>query len=352
MTVEHWVELGALLLAVWAAWKTVPSPPVLSWERLFKVTLAALIRGELEQAGADRPDWEAAVRGRVCFHPDAGPTPERLLGLGSLEELGGAMEPGPRALAERLAALPDPESRFKAMFADDRVLEEHLLIHPDDLGEAYDPARALGVGWDAVAAWDEGLQAALARRLADVELVQIGAALPMAEALPGARVASIGAEEALLAALEGRVKAAADRLVLLVGGEAVHPVLRALHASPGLRDHVLAVVSVGGAVGGDGDAGDEEGRSRDAWLAACFQHNQLDPELNHAIAYMSVVDVDPLAPLARSWAEQRFPVREAPATGRVAIEAVDLGVVPLRALEERVVARGLWVVLGSWVAGR
>ena len=59
MSAEIVVEVAAAGLAMWAAWLTIPRPPDLDWERLFKVALATVIRGDVEAAGADVDEWLA-----------------------------------------------------------------------------------------------------------------------------------------------------------------------------------------------------------------------------------------------------------------------------------------------------
>lgn len=346
MSLVSAVELLALGLAVWAALQSIPQPVSLDWERLFKVALSTVLRGEVEAAGGDRQAWEAAVRGRVLYHPAAGPRPEEKLVRPDPGALPVPPLPGERALTGALAALSDPEARFTRMYLADAVADEALFSHPAELGPAYDPALlAAGLDWDALAAGAEPARDALRRRLASVIWVDIGGGLARAAAAGlGARAAEVELpreDEAAAAALLALVPHPADRLVLVAAGEAAPGLLRALLAGPLLRDRLAAVVVVGGALGTD------ETR---AWLAENFQHDRLDPELNRTIPYAVLVEVDPDAPLARPWEHQRLPIPDPSPSGRQAIEVLELGPLALGSLPEAAVARALAVVLAFRLA--
>ena len=348
MTAEGIVGLAALGLAVWAAAKSLPRPTALDWERLFKVALSTAIRGELERAGGERGDWSSAVLGRVLYHP-AGRRPEALLAAPSPDDVAVPARPGERALAEALAKLPDPVSRFSAMYKDDPAVEAALLCHPDDLGPDYDPRGPLGPasGWDAVAAWGDEVQAAVARRLSAHVLLEVGGTGALAEAMgaavPALRAAHVpvpregeGSAEALAGALLGVALRPEERLLLVCSGEAALATVAALAGAPGARDRVRAVVSLGG---------DLQGGARAAWMAEHFTHDRKDLELNLAVPYLAVVATDPARPLARPWADQRFPDPPLPSHGRQSIDPIDLGPLVLADLDPAALARALWVVL-------
>lgn len=344
---EIWVELAALGVAVWAAAKSVPRPPARDWERLFKVALATVIRGEVEAAGGDVAAWRGRVVGRVLYHPGAGTRPElKLLDPASVKLPVPPLELE-RGLTEALAKLPDPAARFRRMYVDDPAVEAALLEHPEALGDAYDPGRGLGpkLDWDAVAAWTPPLQEALARRLEAVVLVDLGADLGgrLAAAVPGLRHATVSPDDTALAStLLAQAPAASDRLALLVRGPAVRPTLRALESSMVLRDRVVAVLAIGAPL--------QATEQDQAWMAEHFRHDRMDPELNHAVPYAAVLDVAPDGSDLSSWAGMRFPVPPEVKSGRHAIDAIDLGPLVLRELPPDAVARAIGVTLAFYLS--
>ncbi|RME20855.1 MAG: hypothetical protein D6798_19545 [Deltaproteobacteria bacterium] len=141
---------------------------------------------------------------------------------------------------------------------------------------------------------------------------------------------------ALITAVDAGLEADSDRVVFLGAGRAVQRVLAALADSPGLRDRTAAVVSSGGAIQVDGFR---------RWLDAHFNHDVMDTELRRSIPFISIIDVDPAAPLARSWQAQRFPIPPDIPQGRRPIEVIDLGPLHLAALSPVVLARGLVLFL-------
>lgn len=345
MSVDLAVELAAACLAGWAAWKTLPRAPALDLQRLFKVTLATVLRGEIEARDGDAEEWEAALAS-VPYHPAGREAEARLRDPRAAPVPVPALE-GERALLQHLEAEPDPPARFRRMYREEPAALDALMSDPAQLGPDYDPASRFGpeADWDAVAAWSAPLQAGLARRLGHVLLVDLDSELAgaLSEALPDGRLAALppGSPEALLSALDGLLTAPSDRLILATRGRHVPAVLRALHAGPGLRDRTLAVLSLGGALR---TAEDE------AWLAQHFTHEQMEPELQRTLVYASVIDVDPAQPLARSWAAQRFDEPPTPASGRRTIEAVDLGPLVLSDLPPAALARAVWVLAGTLAA--
>jgi hypothetical protein len=337
MSLVNWVELLAVVLAVIAAWLSVRPAPDLDWERLFKTALVTVIRGEVESVGGDAAAWWGRVRGIVPYQP-AAQRPDALLESPDTDEIPVPARDGERALATTMAALESPAERWAEMF-ESEVTRQELLLDPAMLGPAYDPSTVLApdLGWDAVAAWSVALQDALTRRLAEVVVL---AAAPWHERLvaaaPHVRVVPLpvdGADPAADAsAIAATLTANADRCFILTTAGVVQPVLRALHATPQLRDRVLGLLHLGGEL-------DRE------WLAAHFHHEQLDTELNRRTGYMSLIDVDPDEPLARSWADQRFPVPPVPRTGWTPIEAVDLGPLAIDRVEPELLTRALWVLI-------
>ncbi len=353
MSLDAAVELVALGLAAWAAWLSLPRPPEHDGERLFKVILATLIRGEVEAAGGDRDDWARRLA-PVPFHP-AWRRPERLILDPDPEAIPAPAREGERALVEALARLPDPAARWRHAVEAGR---EVLMDDPAFLG--LDPEAVLGPGadWDAVAARAGAVRAALARKLAHV--VFVGLDLPgreaMAEALdrpfpdlgelarfpaPDPAAPDPEAAVALAEALLAELPDPAARLAILAPGERAFSAVVALHAHDLLRDRTLALVSLGGPLRA-GPRGD--------WLAARFRHEELEPELMRTIAYLSAVAVDPGDPLAggpEAWEAQRFVEPPLPPTGRRAIEAVDLGPLALDSLDPGDIALALALLL-AW----
>ena len=343
MTPDLLVEIAAAGLASWAAWRTIPRPPRLDPERLFKVTLATVLRGEVEQEGGDLAAWEDRLRA-VPYHP-AGRDAERRLADPKASPVPVPALPGERALLDRLAAEPDATARWDRMYRADPAALDALMSDPAELGPDYDPVGRFGpeATWDAVATWAPAIRAGLARRLAHVAWVELGDGLGAAwsEALPALRHHPIPADAddgQVLAAIEAATPAPSDRLVLVSSGAGVMRLLRLLHGHPALRDRALVVLSLGGAVTSDRDDG--------AWISAHFTHEQMEPELQRAIVYGFVTRVDPAAPLAASWAAQRLHTPPTPASGRKTIDAVDLGPLDTAHLPPVALSRALLV----WVA--
>lgn len=356
MTVELWVEVAAVGLAIYATWLSLPRSPRLAWERLWKVGLSVITAGEVERAhgtadAAARKAWEERVVGVIPWHP-AGRDAERKLREPRLEEVIVPALDGERALVEDLAALPDATARFRRMYVDDPRALEELLGDPAVLGPDHDPAAVLGpdAGWDAVAAWSAPLQTVLLRRLGDLVVVCDGLPSPLVaalgQALPGLRLVELppaspdATDAAGVAGLFEQVESAlqhdADRVVLIAWGSAIQRVLLSLSEGAGLRDRTQAVVSLGGHI---------QVPAFQGWLDQHFTHDAFDTELRRSIPFISVVDVDPADPLARPWEAQRFPLPPPTPQGRAPIEPLDLGPLQLSAVAPSVLARGILLFL-------
>jgi len=342
MSLIVWVEIAAVLLAAWAVYRTLPRPPRLDWERLLKVSLSTVLRGALEAEDKDFEDWQAAVSDLVPYHP-AGRDPEAKLRQPDPAALPTPALDGERALVEALAALPDPPARWKRLYADPNQIELSLLIDPASLGDDYRAEAFFGadVSWEDVAAWSDAARAGLQRRLSHVIVAGGPLAVTLAEQAGLRSLATL--DEGALEA--GRAQAS-DRLVLVLEGDAVLPALQRLHDDAQLRDWVLAVIAVGGDIC--------ESEAAAAWVAAHFNHDELDTELNRSTPYAALPVVDPADLGAVDWSGQRWPVPPELPSGRAPIQAVDLGPVPPQWLgsdERRVqLSRALWVVIAGWLS--
>ncbi|MCB9685845.1 MAG: hypothetical protein H6735_12460 [Alphaproteobacteria bacterium] len=362
------------VLAVGIAWLQVPRAPALDGERWFKTMLCTLARGEVERAGGDADRFEAVVRAEVPYHP-AARLVERKISNPAASVPGVALE-GEQALVERLSAISDPQERLRFLFEEDPAAIGARTSDPFELGPAYDPALHLGepASWDTLAAWREGDDAfgVAVRRGVDARWVLLEGPPEHASGWLAAMAAVLGASATLIGwqpwgaePLAQRLRELAprpeDRLVLVAEGAAVPPLLTALVEHATLRDQVLAVLSVAGAIGGRADEpeGPLSTQAREDWMAANFDQAALDTEVVRLTPYLAVQRLAraawppglPGLPLQA----QRFPV---PGQGDAVvetIEAVDLG--PLWADAERAgpperVARALVAVVASWVTSR
>lgn len=331
------IAWAALAVALLAGWFAVPRPPKLEGERWFKAMLDERLRS-IGVAEGERRRW-------VPYHP-AGRLIERKLAHPGLAAIDGAPLEGEQALVQAWAALPTVAARHASWVTGG----DRTGLAPAALGPEHDPSRWLGPGhgWgrladgvgaaavveaaearqDARWVWvDGGGSPALAPRAARFATVVpwwwglqadgFGAALAAwGEALRGLRGAEVmwtsweavrqvaerlgeaqvalaadGVRRRLWAAVEGAP--ASRRLLVGADGVGTTLVLRALVADMDLRDRVVAVLSVGGWIGGlpdlPGPCG--EGRCKD-WLDAWFRHELLDTEVIRQIPYLSVQWLD------------------------------------------------------------
>lgn len=362
---------AAVALAIgWIQW---PRPPDLDGERWFKLVLATLLRGRFDAEGATAAAWEREVLRAVPYHP-AGRFPERKLSNPVAAALPGAALPGEQALLEALAALPDPISRAARMYDEDAAGRDARLSDPAELGADYDPSR-LGPGatWDTLAAWgagDRGFVEA-ARRAVPARWVLLDGrpGQLVGPSVLGALAEALG-DDGVLARfpyaeddpVAGRILALlggpADRVVLAAEEAGVARALSALVDDAELRDRVLAVVSIGGVIGGrTDDAGLFGEVSRRDWLGAHFNHEDLDTDLVRRTTYLAIQWLDrgawppgaPGLPLSSS----RFPEPRAGGAITATVESVDLGVLPCdRELPLDLVARGIVAVVLGWIHTR
>lgn len=336
------VEWFCLLLAIVAAWMSVRPAPPLDWERLWKVSLATVIRGQVEAAQGDQDAWWEQLKLQVPYNP-VGRLGDAKLHSPKLTDIPVPALEGEQSLVERLVRLETPAERWVEMFHNDEAAVEALLSNPAELGHAYDPGSVMapGIDWESVALWTDTVQAAITRRLTDVTVVTLGFdGDALREAVPHVRVEDFGevdTDKILESASQSH-----ERLVLIASSDLGFQMVQALHASPELRDRVLAVMSLGVDLATDG---------RREWMDENFGHLEMDTELNRHTPYMSVVDVDPSRP-GLGWADQVFPVPEVPPSGWTPVESIDLGPLPLGKQEPGLLARALWVLLCFRLASR
>jgi len=121
------------------------------------------------------------------------------------------------------------------------------------------------------------------------------------------------------------VGARSRRIVFAAAGDAVPAVLAALKDRAELADRVVAVLSLGGNIGGrddvDGALGTDD---RGQWLRTYFAHEYLDTEVVRLTPYLSVAWTQPGLGLE----QQRFPTPIDDEEAMRCVEPVDLGVVP------------------------
>lgn len=336
--------LIAIALALAAVWWTLPRPIALDWERLFKLTLVTLVRGEVERGGGDADAWLASGRARVWYHPAGRDAVARLtLPQPPLPQV--PARPGEHALVDSLRACADPASRLAALVSGPQ--DEVLYEDPAAWGPGWDLAAALGQGadWEAVAGWAEPLRAALGRRNERVTWAVLGGEPALAGALvaAGVRAEALDATtpEAVQQALHALTPEPSDRLVLVLVGAGGRLGLDALAADPALRDRVRAVV----AAGADLCGGDRAGLER------AFQHAELDTELARRVPYLELAFVDPgvepLGEVGLPLERTVFPRPPPTATGRDTLEVLELGLLPgpRGALGPERLARALLVVV-------
>jgi hypothetical protein len=331
------VAFLTVLVALAAVWASVPRPPTLDGERWFKAVLRAVL------SGAQPADVAAAM---APYHPLARVV-ERKLAHPTIEALPGPALDGEAALLERLAALPDVAARWSHLTAlpDATCTPEALFDH--------DPARWLGpeLGWRALEAgraasvaeaaegrrkirwaWIDGeapgpsVAAALSAFATEVAPLD----LTMSPSDAGLQDATYVVADAFNAMLAEDVDA---RLVIAGVGTGIVSVLRALLADPQLRDRVVAVLSIGGTIGGwEGHAGLLDPAVCEDWLERNFRHEALDAEVVREIPYLAVQWLSPGAspPGADGLYVQRsrFPEPKYQGNEPLMVRVVDLGVLP------------------------
>ncbi len=359
------IAVGAAGAAVAIGYLQWPRPPDLDGERWFKTMLATLLRGELDASERTFEDWEVAVKAWVPYHP-AGRFPERKVLNPLAARLPGALLEGERALLEGLTKLQTVPERWARMYDEDEAALASRLDDPLELGPDYDPTERLGAGagWEELAAWgagEGGFGERLSSRLEASWFLVEGrggfTVIPELAKLLGDRAIRVpGGDEDLAKTIEDRLERVEARGIL-VGEEAgIVGILNALRDRADLRDKILAVVSVGGIIGGlEGEDGPLGIVAREDWMQAWFSHQHLDTEVVRITSYLSLqwLDRQHMPPGARglSIAASRFPEPKEERTETV--EVVDLGVLPAADdLPMAQVARALWAVTTCWVLSR
>lgn len=342
------VGLLSLVVALLAGWLSLPRPPALDWQRLFKVGLSVLTAAEVEaETGAADPsaveEWRRRVLAAVLWHPEVVDAGAALRGFGPVGTGGGEE----RGWSRRLADLPDARARLRALL-DDEAGQRELFGDPAELGAEHDPATWLGANasWEHVAAWDEGLRAALRRRFQGVRIVLDGLSPALSAALEEALEPSAflrlpepveadeeAAAEALFEPVEAVLAQPSDRLVLVAQGTAANRTLAAMIRGAGLRDRCLVVLLLAPTLRPE--------------ILARFDNEHLDTELKRSVPYLVLADLDFLAPSVDALEAQRLPAPAPLPSGRAAVERIDLGVVHLAGLPPRVLARGLLLLLAT-----
>lgn len=345
----------------------VPRPPALDGERWFKVTLATLLRGQVQAADGDAADWEAAVTQFVPYHP-AGRLPERKVSNAVALKPTAAL-PGELALIEALDKLDGAEARWARLYGDEISLEARLA-DPAELGADYDPSGPVGPGaeWDAVAAWgggDAAIVAAFERSL-DVTWVLVSGRAEqlggpsLLEALAGswAKTETVAWDDPELEARLVALAAAGTSMVLVGEEVGMTALLDLLPGNLAIRDRTMAVLSIGGVIGGKpGEDGRLSVDTRKDWMDAWFKMRHLETEVVRLTPYFSLQWVDPTAwppgvegqPIEHA----RFPELDPAGATAETTEVVDLGVLFADdALPTDQVARALITVVTAWVVHR
>jgi len=336
-----------VVLTLWAAWLSLPRPPELDWERLFKTTLVTVLRGPLEAVDAPASRWLEEGRSLVWFHPGSRGLLEKLADPAAYTIPVPALA-GERALVEDLVGLDSPDARLRRIFEEEPRGDEVLYDDPLLLGEDYAPTPILGpeVDWEALSRWDATVREGLRRRGEHLRWGVVGDSA-LAEALEaelgqGRAVAlDVAAPKELVEALSTLVPGMADRLVLVGAGEGAAALVRALHHSDGLRDRVRAVIGLAAALGGE----------TRGWLAEHFTHREMDTELSRTTPYFhlawAVPGTEPPGERGRPLADTAWPSVEVPETGREAFVPVDLGLLAgsRAACERELLARALLITV-------
>lgn len=337
-------------LAASIAFLMRPRVPELDGERWFKVMLTALVTGRSDASELSDEDWVVAVLAAVPYHP-AGRFPEKKVHRLGLAGLPAAL-PGERALIEKLASLETLEERWAWMYDQDELALGARMDDPAMLGKAYDPSTVLGPAatWKALVGWTKGESTDFPQALARKELTWVlvgedGEAPAVLEALDELvpKTVRIRAADAFATEMLPYSEDVSIRFVVVATGTAIQHVLAAMVDMPGLRDRTLAVLSVGGVIGGP---------ERVDWMEAHFTHHELDTEVARSTAYLALQwldrTADPPGAFGLPLAHARFPPARVEAMTEEKVQVVDLGPLPGDS-DPPLVAQGLWAFVTAWV---
>lgn len=232
-----------------------------------------------------------------------------------------------------------------------------------DLPPPYDPKRWLATaGWPEIESWGRGTSEApleAVRRRMPAHWVLLGTregpdVLGALSAEVGDLQIRLETDPLDLEPLEAALQALPDdreyTFVFVAHGPAIHTVLRALHASAGLRDRTLAVVSVAGVL--QGAHGGLTEADVDGWMAKHFGHRAFETEMDHPVPFFALRWDDGSGGAHGLTAQTtRFPEPITQRFVRESIDIVDLGGLPHEA-DPVWVARALVALVGCWVISR
>jgi len=366
LAVDLTLTATAAAVSLAAGWLRRRRNPSLDGERWFKLTLATLIRGQVEADGGAARAWEDRVLAEVPYHP-AGRLPEQKI-TNPAAEPPGALLDGEAGLLASLRRREGAAARWAWLYDEDEHGIAARLDDPFELGPRYQPNTVVpGLDWDAIARWGVDTQPvheALLRHagttwvwITDDADGRIGPAL--AELVADLHRLQAAPRDALVEALADLVEVRDRRLVLFAEGDAVPAMLEVLAAHAGLRDRVVAVVSVGGVIGGrtDRDDGPLSEEVRADWMGHWFGQKKLDTDEVRLTPYLSMqwLDRDAWPPgiEGQPLQHQRFPEPSDQGVQLHTIESVDLGPIPVAGgPSDRTIAKALLFVVSAWVVAR
>jgi len=340
MDFDSVIELGALFLACWIALRSISKPPQLDWERIFKVAMATVHRGEIEAENGSVQDWRERVIGQIPYNP-AGRNPVEKLRHPSPDKIPVPAIPGERALVEQLEPLPNPTERYRWMMADAPAVEEALMADPISLGPtaALEPIFGSTINWDDVAHWSTSLQEALQRRFSHAIFVGVQSELARAieTVLPGVRVWHI--DSTIEANITTHYPDLSDRFVVFAGRESGLSSLEWIADDPAFRDRLWAWCSVEGAE-----------LIPTEKMQSIFHVDSLDQERNRQVPYFSATPVDWKAPDDAPWTTTITPLPKSVSTGCPPMESVWLGPIQIQDDADRdrqlsVISKSLLILL-------
>lgn len=344
--------MNAIDLVLWACagvlgvvtlWWARPSPVALDWERFFKLSLVTLLRGEVERAQGRGEEWAALGRSKVWYAAPARRPFHKLLAP-KVSQLQVPALPGELSLTQDLEAIDGSEERLQRLYAPE--LDAPLYDEPESAGPEWHLPQYLGQGadWDSVASWGETVSDALERKGQQVWIQFDDLDLPLPELLPRAHRLTPSTPEDTAKAIDALGPDAADRFVLVAGGAQAAILLRTLQAFDGLRDRVLAVVLI-----------DPQLEAEQAWLATHFNHQDFDTELARPTGWFQLRFVPRDAHEALLQTKSlALPAPPAQESGRVAIELVELGLLPGHVQEADALwlSRALVLTVLAWLGSR